>query len=442
MRWNKMKIAGWGNVLSVEANIARPERHSALAELITGNDHILPIGSLRSYGDAALAPKGHGIKTARMDRLVSFDEETGKLEVEAGIRLGEILRLFAPRGWMPVVVPGTGMTTVGGAIANDIHGKNHHRDGSFGQHVVSLVLLTADGQARRISSTKETQLFKATVGGVGQTGLITSAVLQLVRCPSTKMRVTENRMPNLDRFIEGFETSEAPYQVGWIDALASGSDIGRGILEEAEFADTPPEPFRPARTKSVPLTPPGVAVSRPVVKIFNAAYLRRVPVDGRTVVRDMTEFFFPLDKISGWNRLYGKKGFFQFQSVLPLEGARDGLADLLEIVSDGGIASPLAVLKKMGAGRAGYMSFPMEGYTLAVDLPNRAATPAILSDLAEITQRHKGRVYLAKDGAIDAPAIEQMYPEIDKFREQVAKIDGVGKFSSIMAERLNLRGTA
>jgi len=440
MRWNKMSYAGWGNVLTAETQIARPERHAALADLITDCEQILPIGSQRSYGDAALVTTGRGLKTERMDRLLDFDPETGILEAEAGIKLGEILRLFAPRGWKPAVVPGTGMTTLGGAIANDVHGKNHHVDGSFGQHVQSLVLLTADGNARRISAKKEAALFKATLGGVGQTGLITSAILQLTPCPSTMMSVSETRIANLSDFIDAFEVSQAPYQVGWIDALAKGPDLGRGILEEAEFASTPPAQMPRHKTKSVPMTPPGFAVSGPVVKMFNAVYRRRVPIDGRRKDRPIAEFFFPLDKIADWNRLYGKKGFYQFQCVLPEATAKDGLSDLLEIVSDGGIASPLAVLKKMGEGRAGYLSFPMAGYTLAIDLPNRARTPAILSDLAEVTEKNEGRVYLAKDGAISPDAIGRMYPEIGKFRDQVAKVDPDGKFMSAMAERLNLRG--
>jgi len=440
MRWNKLSYSGWGNVLSATTEIARPERHSALADLITDCDQILPIGSGRSYGDAALVTDGRGLKTERMDRLLDFDPETGFLEVEAGIKLGEILRLFAPRGWKPAVVPGTGMTTVGGAIANDVHGKNHHVDGSFGQHVESLVLLTADGKARKISAKKEAGLFKATIGGVGQTGLITSAVLRLSPCPSTKMSVTESRIANLSDFVDAFEMSNSPFQVGWIDALAKGPDLGRGILEEADFATAPATSIMTEKTKSIPLTPPGFALSNPVVKIFNAIYRRRVPTDGRTVERNINEFFFPLDKINDWNRLYGKKGFYQFQCVIPTEKAKDGLTDLLEIVSEGGIASPLAVLKKMGDGRAGYLSFPMEGYTLAIDLPSRPQTPEILSDLAEITQKNGGRVYLAKDGAITPFAIPSMYPEINKFRDQVRKIDPDGKFISAMAERLNLRG--
>lgn len=441
MRWNKLTYTGWGNVLSATTEIARPERHGTLADLITDCEKILPIGSKRSYGDAALVTDGRGLQTERLDRLLDFDPETGTLEVEAGIKLGEILRLFAPRGWKPAVLPGTGMTTVGGAIANDVHGKNHHIDGSFGQHVKSLVLLTADGKARRISATREAGLFKATLGGVGQTGLITSAILQLAPCPSTMMSVKETRIDNLNAFLEAFEQATSPYQVGWIDALAKDDVLGRGILEEADFSKSSAAPAKSKRPGSIPLTPPSFAMSTLVVKLFNALYLRRVPSDGRTVERPLSAFFFPLDKISNWNRLYGKAGFYQFQCVLPPDRAPDGLRDLLEVVAEGGIASPLAVLKRMGNGRAGHLSFPMQGYTLAIDLPNRKGTVEILSRLAEITEHFGGRVYLAKDGAISPEAIERMYPDIDTFRATVAKVDPGSKFISAMAKRLNLRGT-
>ena len=440
MRWNELTYSGWGNVRSATAKIARPERHAALADLITDCPTILPIGSCRSYGDAALVTDGCGLQTERMDRLLEFDVETGTLEAEAGIKLGEILRLFAPRGWRPAVLPGTGATTLGGAIANDVHGKNHHDVGSFGQHVKSLTLLTADGKARRISAKREPGLFAATIGGVGQTGLITSAKIQLAPCPALAMSVRESRVANLADFIDAFERSTAHFQVGWVDALASDEDLGRGIFEEADFASPADVPGKPKPAKSIPLTPPGIAVSPPVVRMFNALYLRRVPEDGRTRTRSLNDFFFPLDRVINWNRLYGKSGFYQFQCVLPVDTAREGLADMLEVIAEGGIASPLAVLKKMGPGRAGHMSFPMEGYTLAVDLPNRKRTPDTLSVLGELTGKFGGRVYLAKDGAIDPAAIETMYPDISKFRSAVGKVDPEGKFLSAMALRLNLRG--
>lgn len=442
MRWNSVTYTGWGNVLSSTAETARPERHAHLADIIIDTPKILPVGNRRSYGDAALVSDGNAIRTERLDRLLSFDDKTGVLEAEAGVTLGEILRLFSPQGWMPAVLPGTGMTTLGGAIANDVHGKNHHGAGSFGEHVRSLSLLTAEGKARSISAKKEATLFRATIGGVGQTGLITSAKINLKPCPSTNMSVQEERVANLSEFIEAFERSTATFQVGWIDALASGDALGRGIFEQAEFAG--PTVGKPPRKKikTLPLTPPAIAVSAPFVKLFNALYFNRVPASGRKVERTLSEFFFPLDKISNWNRLYGKKGFFQFQCVIPFDVATEALHALLTTVSDAGIASPLAVLKRMGPGRAGMMSFPTEGYTLAIDLPNKGETQKLLSELGAITEQFGGRLYLAKDGAATANMIAGMYEELPAFQKAVRKIDPDGKFVSQMSERLGLRGQA
>lgn len=440
MRWNEVTYSGWGKVLSSTAKTARPERHAHLADIIIDTQRILPVGNCRSYGDAPLAAEGNAIRTERLDRMLSFDKETGVLEAEAGIKLGEILRLFSPLGWMPAVLPGTGMTTLGGAIANDIHGKNHHVAGSFGEHVESITIITAEGKARTVSAKKDANLFRATIGGVGQTGLISSAKIKLAPCASTNVAVKESRIENLSDFMNAFETSSATYQVGWIDALASGDSLGRGIFEQAEFAG--PTVGKPVSRKaaSLPITPPGIAVSAPFVKLFNALYFRRVPSHGRSIERSLSEFFFPLDKVSNWNRLYGKNGFYQFQCVIPDETAKDALTALLSTVSDAGIASPLAVLKRMGSGRAGMMSFPLEGYTLAIDLPNKSETPKLLAELGSITEQYNGRLYLAKDGAATANMIAGMYDELPTFQKAVQKIDPEGKFVSQMSERLGLRG--
>lgn len=442
MQWNKQTYTGWGRALQSTADMARPERHAALGYLIAETDSILPVGNLRSYGDAALADNGRVLSTVRLDRLIAFDAKTGVLEAEPGITLGEILRIFAPRGWMPAVLPGTGATTLGGAIANDVHGKNHHVAGSFGNHVKSLVLMTADGRAREISEEVEPELFHATIGGVGQTGLITAATIQLAPCPTTGVQVHERRIGNLDDFLETFDAATATYQVGWIDALASGSSLGRGIFEEAEFDPNAVHPFPKREATSFPPIPSRLALATASVRLFNAIYWRRTPVAGRRVSRPLGKFFFPLDKLSNWNKVYGKKGFHQFQCVVPAETGDQSLRQMLELVSAAGIASPLAVLKRLGPGRAGYLSFPMEGYTLAVDLPNRTGVRSLLTALNDVTLKHGGRIYLAKDSALKADAMEQMYPEIDAYRKAVASADPDGKFISDMATRLNLRGDA
>ena len=442
MQWNETTYSGWGRVLSATAPMARPERHAAISQLVSDCDHILAVGNLRSYGDAALVENGRALSTVRLDRLIEFDAENGLLEAEPGITLGEILRVFGPKGWMPAVLPGTGMTTLGGAIANDVHGKNHHTAGSFGQHVECLTLMTADGKARIISPETEPELFRATVGGVGQSGVVTAATIRLAQCKSTSMRVKERRITGLTDFLAAFETSQSPFHVGWIDALAKGEDLGRGVFEEADFdhSDQKPIPDRPA--KSLPPLPTSLGVRPPFVRAFNAAYWRRVPEKGRRVSRPIGKFFFPLDKLSDWNRVYGKGGFHQFQCVVPPTDAETSLRLLLKTISDFGIASPLAVLKRLGAGRAGHLSFPMEGYTLAVDFPNRDGVIPLLERLTNITRDLNGRIYLAKDSNMSAETMANMYPELPEYQATVAKADPDQKFRSVMSERLNLRGAA
>lgn len=440
MQWNKTEYSGWGRVQRVSANIARPERHAALGAMIADCDQILPVGNLRSYGDAALVDDGNALRTVRLDRLIDFDPETGVLEAEPGITLGEILRVFAPRGWMPAVLPGTGMTTLGGAIANDVHGKNHHGVGSFGQHVESLMLMTADGKARKIGPDLEPELFKATVGGVGQTGVITSARIQLAPCPSTTVRVSERRIRDLEEYLDVMDRSTSPFQVGWIDALARGNMLGRGVFEEADFNPAEHEPIPDKPAKSMPPVPGALGVHPTVVRMFNSLYWRRVSARGRTATRALGKFFFPLDKVSDWNRVYGKAGFYQFQCVIPFHDAQNTLRALLDMVAAAGIASPLAVLKRLGPGRAGYLSFPTEGYTLAIDLPNRDGVQPLLQGLEDVMLAAGGRVYLAKDGHVSKAAMPAMYPDLPAFQDVIRRVDPDAKFASAMTKRLNLRG--
>lgn len=442
MRLNQQNYSGWGRVLRAEAGIARPERHGHLADVVAGAESILAHGGLRSYGDTALAAGDLALSTARLDRFLSFDQDAGVLEAEAGVRLGEILRLFAPRGWMPATLPGTGQTTLAGAIANDVHGKNHHVVGSFGQHVDTVAMIDATGKPRRIGPRKDATLFKATVGGLGQTGLITSAKIKLAPCPSEVMVVDEARMDDLEDFLDRFDSETAPFQVGWIDTLARGKWLGRGIFEAADFGAAGAMPGKVKKAKSLPMALPGFALSSPIVKAFNAAYRARVPSGGRVVERALAQFFFPLDAVTNWNLAYGKRGFHQFQAVVPLHGAPDNLRKMLEVVATGKLASPLAVIKKTGAGRAGFLSFPMEGYSLALDIPNAKGAGAVLAQLEALTLDAGGRVYLAKDSAATPDAIAAMYPELTQYQAAVAKADPDGKFLSAMAQRLNLRGTS
>ncbi len=434
MRWKSATSTGWGRVHKADEGIARPERLSTLAAIM--RDEPAPAaGMRRSYGDAALNGAGRVIDMTRLDRILDFDPETGVVEVEAGCQIGELARIFAPRGWLPAVMPGTGFATVAGCIANDVHGKNHHGIGSFGQHVVSLVLLNGD-KRQVIGPKRNADLFRATIAGLGQTGVIASARLQMIPCKGDVMMVTERRADNFDDFLTLLDNSTATYTVGWIDATARGESLGRGILEEGETGSGLMP--APKRAKSVPMDAPNFALSKPVVKLFNQAYFRRVPRHGRTTVKPINEFFFPLDKIHNWNRLYGKRGFHQFQCVVPIEQAH-ALREMLETIADSGLASPLAVLKRMGPGRAGHLSFPFEGYTLAVDFPNRAQAAMLIAQLEEMTLAAGGRLYLAKDALATGARIKAMYPEHAAWAAQIAKADPQGHYITDIIRRLDLR---
>ncbi|WP_414897871.1 FAD-binding protein [Rhodovulum sp. YEN HP10] len=434
MQWKTADYAGWGRALRAHGRIARPERVSALTEALAEGGPA--IGNCRSYGDSALNDGGAAIRMTRMDRLLAFDPETGVIEVEAGASIGALLKLLAPRGWMPAVMPGTGLATVGGCIANDVHGKNHHGAGSFGQHVLAVTLMTAAGP-REVSPASDPALFRATMGGLGQTGAILSARLQLRKIPGQRMKVVETAMPDFDSFIAALDASKAEFAVGWIDATAKRKRLGRGILEEGTLVEgTRPGPER--KPKPVPFDAPNALLSRPVVKIFNRWYGSGVPDGGRKRTRALDDFFFPLDALSDWNRLYGKRGFHQFQCVLPADRAA-ALKEILNTIARGGIASPLAVLKRMGPGRAGHLSFPMEGYTLAVDLPARARVPALHARLEDQVLAAGGRIYLAKDALARPESMAAMYPELQAWRAEAAKADPEARLATDLVRRLQLR---
>ncbi|MBS8228110.1 FAD-binding oxidoreductase [Vannielia litorea] len=427
MSWKKDTWTGWGRILKAEGELARPERSAALAKLAP---EAPAIGNCRSYGDASLVSEGRAISMVRLDKILFFDEADALIHVEAGATIADLARILAPRGFLPAVMPGTGFATVGGCIAMDVHGKNHHGAGSFGQHVTEITLAT--GQVL----TPSDPLFKATVGGLGQTGPIASAKLKLLRAKVDVMMVTERRAEDLDAFLNLLDTSEATYTVGWIDATATGDALGRGILEEGETGAGLVPPAK--RGRRVPFNAPGWALSAPIVRLFNKSYYNRVPAAGRTSVKPIDDFFFPLDRIHDWNKLYGKKGFHQFQCVVPLAG-RSALKPMLEAIATSGLASPLAVLKRMGPGRAGHLSFPMEGYTLAVDFRNRTGTRGLIQELIAEAKAVGGRIYFAKDSVARAEDIPGMYPDLATWAEAVNAADPDHAYETDLTKRLNLR---
>jgi decaprenylphospho-beta-D-ribofuranose 2-oxidase len=445
MTWKTMTLTGWGRTSRAEVAACRPERApAAIRTLGTRYEHgILAYGKGRSYGDAPLNGGGNMLLTERLNRMVSFDPSDGTLVCEAGVTFDDLLTAFSGRGFLPPTSPGTAFATIGGAVANDIHGKNHDRAGSFGDHVLWLDLILPSGELVRVSPTERPDLFAATIGGVGLTGVILNVCFRLRPVASGSVLVREQRMPNLDAFMAGLAQARdtAGYSVGWIDGMARGAGLGRGILETAETApaDSAAGPPGKAKTRAVPVDFPGFALNPVSINLFNQAYYRRVPAEGRTRSLPVRQFFYPLDAIHHWNRIYGKRGFYQFQSVIPDAEAAVGMRKLLEAISDARAGSFLAVLKTLGGEGRGHLSFPMRGYTLALDFPRRDGVEGLLARLAAISLDHGGRVYLAKDAVLDAASFARMYPKLGEFRDVLDTIDPERRIRSDLARRLNIR---
>lgn len=438
-----MDLAGWGRSSVAHTRVCRPERAREIDAAIAdaGADTLIARGAGRSYGDAALNDGGRTLLTQRLDRLLSFDAETGALVAEPGVPFRDLVDLFAPRGFMPPTSPGTAFATVGGAVAADVHGKNHDRHGSFGDHVLWIDLQTADGQVRRISPDNDPELFAATIGGMGLTGIIRAVCFRMLGQATPLVRVRERRIRDLDDFLAAFAQvrDTATFSVGWIDALARGARLGRGILETAEFAPAGAAPLPQEKARGVPVDLPAFALNPLSVRAFNALYYRRVPESGRERIVPFRKFLYPLDAIHDWNRIYGKSGFYQFQCVIPEANARGALATLLSDIGRAGSASFLAVLKTLGREGRGHLSFPMRGYTLALDFPRRAATEELIRRLEAITLSNGGRVYLAKDALLSPESLRLMYPKVDQFEAVLARVDPQGRFASDMARRLGLK---
>jgi len=438
--WSFEPVAGWGRHPVEVGRVERPE-HLALP---AGAEPLVPRGLGRAYGDAALpsAPGGCVLESTRADRIREFDPVTGQLRCEAGLSLAEILRVFVPRGWFPPVTPGTKFVTVGACVACDVHGKNHHRDGSFGGFVDRLRLLTADGRLVDCGPGRERELFLATVGGMGLTGLIVEVTLRLRRVETPWIVLETQGVAGLEAMLEGLRLSAAhwPYTVGWIDCLAQGSDVGRGILMRGRHATQVEAGTRRARRGRrihVPIDAPEWLLNPLFMRWFNRLYAWS---HGRTLRRRVVSydaFFYPLDAISQWNRLYGPRGFLQYQCVVPRTAGPRPVAALLERLAAAGAASFLAVIKDCGPASEAYLSFPLEGTTLALDLPYRGAvTEDLIHELNAIVIDHGGRIYLAKDAVTRAADFARMERRLAQWRAVRDRWDPGHRFRSALSVRL------
>jgi FAD/FMN-containing dehydrogenase len=374
---------------------------------------MLAFGNGRSYGDVCLNGGGTLLATNALDRFIEFDAESGSLECEAGLLLSDIIKITLPHGWFPAVTPGTALVSVGGAIANDVHGKNHHRAGSFGHHLRSFELRRSSGEVLRCSPQSNADWFYATIGGLGLTGLITTARLQLRRVPGAWIEGGSQRFANLEEFFALAAQADASheYTVAWLDCAATAGKLGRGVFmhgdHTARGGAAPQE--RPLR---FPITPPVSPVGPHSVRLFNELYYRRAAAQQSNALWYFRPFLYPLDSILEWNRLYGPRGFFQYQCVLPENDARASLRDMLQLIATSGQGSFLAVLNRFGdRASLGWLSFPRPGVTLSLDFPNRGAgTLRLLESLDDITRAARGAVYPAKDARMSAQAFREYFP--------------------------------
>jgi decaprenylphospho-beta-D-ribofuranose 2-oxidase len=450
MLHKRQKITGWGRFPVVDTDAFRPDRRESLTTALQARDSVIAHGVGRSYGDAALNSAGATLLMERINRLLEFDKETGMLHAEAGTTLSEIAEIFVPKGFFLPVTPGTRFVTLGGAVASDVHGKGHHLLGSFANHVVNLTLLLADGSVTVCSREQNPDLFWATVGGQGLTGIITEVRLKLRRIESAFIGVRTERASNLDEALQLFDEGdeEFTYSVAWIDCLATGRSLGRSVLMRGNWmkaAELPrkyaSEPLRhpPVRHLSVPIEFPGFVLNSLSVRAFNFAYFNRAPRQAREICTGYVPFFFPLDAVNNWNRIYGRRGFLQWQFVIPFEDGIAGMTKILERLAKSGAASFLAVLKKFGKSDPNQMlSFPSPGYMLALDFPFTGRLLGLLDELDKIVLDCGGRFYLTKDARMKPETFRAGYPRLPEWLEIKRRIDPQNRFSSDQARRLGM----
>ena len=443
-------LRGWGRTAPARSTILRPTSDEEIrSTVLTADGHgVIVRGLGRSYGDPAQNAGGAVIDGTVRSGLVDLDLHDGVARVLAGTSLDDLMRWLVPLGWFVPVTPGTRIVTVGGAIACDVHGKNHHKKGSWCNHVLSFRLLDGSGAVHDVNPTDDPDVFWATAGGMGLTGIIVDATVQLQPIGSSQLLVDSDRAPDLDAvmamMIEG--DGDYDYSVAWIDVMARGRHLGRSLLDRGRFAtreevlasgDPRPTDYSAHMLPSLPDVFPSGLVNRLTVKAFNELWFRKSPARRRDALMGIEKFFHPLDMVGDWNRVYGRRGFIQWQYVVPDESS-DFVRRSLERISSAGLPSFLSVLKRMGPGNPGHLSFPISGWTLAIDIPVAAGLDEVFDDLDREVVEAGGRLYLAKDSRVRPELLPLMYPRLDEWRDVRAGLDPDRRFRSDLGRRLGL----
>jgi len=428
-----MKLNSWGNYPKVKSNIKVIDKD--IKQYLKQVDEFISYGNGRSYGDSALS--SNILYCKPHNYFLDFDEKNGVLHLQSGVMLSEIIETFVPQGWFLKVTSGTKLITIGGAIASDIHGKNHHKEGCFSQCVEEFTLALPDGEIKTVKNGDE--LFYATCGGMGLTGIIVDAKIKLKKINSKYINQITIKTKNLKETFEAFEKyKDMPYSVAWIDCLATNNNIGKCLLMVGDFANDGKIDYKPKKRLNIPFDFPTFALNNLSVKAFNYLYYNKAKDTESKQKVDIDSFFYPLDSIRNWNRIYGKNGFTQYQFILPFENSYEGLQEILTTISNSGKGSFLAVLKLYGEANDNYLSFPLHGYSLALDFKIEDGLFELLNELDKIVLKYNGRIYLTKDVRVSKETFEKGYPKIEKFRELRKKYNMDKKINSLQSKRVKI----